>query len=227
MMECFCASEDDDRRAWLHRPARLNGFSYASDGRMLVRASMNAEEENGPSVGFQEDPELADMLVKNVDSLIDSNLRLKKTPFSVQGLDVKLYERFWKERNDALKNYKPNSRGLETLRCPCCDAILYYDDTEDELVEKWKRDEEDRYCIERRIVVSATMMNENVPLTRYYVAERVADVIKFAALRDDPVREAFVCGDLCLALRGLGWTALIAVSCLEKDMHVIHVLQAI
>lgn len=223
MMECFCASEENDRRMWLQRPARLNGFAYASDGRMLVRASMNAEEEKGPSVGFQEDPEIADRL----DSLIDSNLKLEKTPFSVQGLDGKLYERVQTEREDAIKNYRPNSRGLQTLRCPCCNADLYYDDTEDELVEQWKRDDEELDCIERKIVVSATVMGKDGPLTRYYVAKRVADVIKFAALRDDPVREAFVCGDFCLALRGLGWTALIAGSRLEEDVHVIHVLQGI
>ena len=225
MLECFCASEEDDCRRFLHRPARLNGFAYASDGRMLVKARINAEEEKGE--GFQEDPELADRLIKSVDALVDSNLKLEKALFSVQGLDIKLYERFQTEREAALKDYKPNSRGLETLRCPCCNADLYYDDTEDELVEKWKRDEEDQYCIERRIVVSATVMGKNGPLTRYYAAERVADVIKFAALRDAPVREAFVCGDFCLALRGLGWTAIIAGSRLEKDVHVIHVLQGI
>lgn len=227
MLECFCASDEYDRRVFLHRPARLNGFAYASDGRVLVMASMNAEEEKGPSVGFQEDPELADRLVKSIDALIDSNLKLEKTLFSVQGLDGKLYKRFQTERKDALKNYKPNSRGLKTLRCPCCNADLYYDDTEDELVEQWERDKEDRDSIERRIVVMATVMGKYEPLTRYYAAGRVADVIRFAALRDDPVREAFVCGDLCLALRGLGWTALIAGSRLEKYVHVIHVLQAL
>ena len=225
MMECFCASEEDDCRAYLHRPARRNGFAYASSGRMLVRASMNAEEEKGE--GFQEDPELADRLAKSGDSIIDSNLKLEKTPFSVQGLDVELYKRFQTEREDALKNYKPNSRGLNRLRCPCCNADLYYDDTEDELVERWKRDEEDQHCIERRIVVSATVMGKDGPLTRYYAAELVASVIRFAVLRDDPVREAFVCGDFCLALRGLGWTAIIAGSRLEKDVQTIHVLQAI
>lgn len=226
ILECFCASDGDDGRVWLHRPARMNGFAYASDGKMLVKASI-LPEEKGPCVGFQENPEIADRLAKSVDALIDSNLKLEKTFFSVQGLDKKLYERFWTGREDALKNYKPNSRGLETLRCPCCNATLYYDYTEEELVEKWKRDEEDLDCIVRKIVVSATVMGKYEPITRYYAAERVADVIKFASLRDDPVREAFVCGDFCLALRGLGWTSLIAGSPLEKDVHVIHVLQGI
>lgn len=227
MMECFCASEDDDCRMFLHRPAMLNGFAYASDLKTLVRASMNAEEEKGPSVSFQEDPELAVRLAKTGDELIDSHLKMEKMPFSVHGLDGKFYERFQTERECSLKNYKPNKRGLETLRCPCCNADLYYDDTEHELVERWKRDEEDKGRIMRRIVVSANVMGENGPITRYYAAERVANVIRFAILRDDPVREAFVCGSYVLALRGLGWTALIMSSCQENDVHVIHVLQAI
>ena len=114
MLECFCASEENDGRRFLHRPARLNGFAYASDGRMLVKARINAEEEKGE--GFQEDPELADRITKSVDALVDSNLKLEKALFSVQGLDIKLYERFQTEREAALKDYKPNSRGLETLR---------------------------------------------------------------------------------------------------------------
>lgn len=219
----FCSSEED-RRRHMRKPARKDGFAYASNGKIAVRVKLRDDETGGPNGDFSDIAEDVDALAGSLDKIIKANWELGKDEVSVQGLDLDLYRAFNAKKQFAMENYTPNSRGLERFRCPCCSASLYYDDDEQELVECWKRDEEEGALLTNRIVVAVNLQGMNYRSTYYYCAENVAAVIKFAALRKSPIKDAWVCGGHCLMLRGEDWEAIMTRWPEDKSLSVIHSL---
>ena len=213
-----CA-EEDDRRA-LSKPVREDGFAYATSGKIALAVKMTKEEAEGPNGDFSDDGDATSIVAKSVRGVFEENWKEEKVRVSTEGLDVGLYTKYMEMEGEAKRNFQPNERRLESLTCPCCGASLYYDDDDRDLLEKWKKDEDDLYMIVKRIVASVD--GAGIDGDTYFCMQDIAKVIRFSGIRNSPIEEAWVCGKHRLVLKGRDWEAIMMRWCDCRCLKVIH-----
>jgi len=196
---------------------RIDGFAYASDGRVAVRVKLKEEELGGPGDGFQEDPVVAESVQKSVNGVFDKNLMNHK--ISVDGLDVELYKTFVQKSETASRSLETNPNKFDVFICPCCKNKLYLTD-DGCLVDADEYDANHWKEIISKICVEVALREEEM----LFPAEKVAEVIKLAALRNEPIKEVMVGDDYPMFLHGDGWDALICKSYWSKA-DIIHTLK--
>ena len=220
-LEKFVSEERRD----MDHPVRKNGFAYATNGKVAVRVKMHDDEAADEKGDFSDKDCIVDKISNSVDNIFKANMENKPVKVFFGCLDTEFIKKFRTENDKAQKYFVRNEEGHAECRCPCCSAELYYSREDETLYEQFEYDESKRRILSGRICLKVVLNKVDADDSledriQYFPGEPLSDIIELSIRRNDPIKEAYVCGKLCLVLRGTGWEAIMTKRYTDDDKRI-------